>query len=143
MSEVKLSSDEIRYIALFESLTGAGARDCVVDDDNSRIIFVVNEGEMGLAIGKNGANIKKVKDTISKSVEVVEYSENPRRFIKNALSPAKVNEIEIEDNENKKVAKLDVNEDKKGLVIGKNGKNIEKAKSLASRHFDIQDIIIE
>ncbi|PTD93427.1 NusA-like transcription termination signal-binding factor [archaeon SCG-AAA382B04] len=143
MSEVKLSSDEIRYIALFESLTGAGARDCIVDEDNNRIIFVVNEGEMGLAIGKNGTNIKKVKNTLSKSVEVVEFSENPEKFIKNSLSPAEVKEVEIEDNGEEKVAKLGVKEDKKGLVIGKKGKNIEKAKSLANRHYNIGDIVIE
>lgn len=143
MSEVKLSSDEIRYIALFESLTGAGARDCLVDKDNDRVIFVVNEGEMGLAIGKNGSNIRKVKDTISKGVEVVEYSEMPEKFIKNSLSPAEVNEVEIKENEKEKIAELDVKEDKKGLVIGKNGKNIEKAKSLAKRHYNVQDIVIK
>ncbi len=143
MSEVKLSSDEIRYIALFESLTGAGARDCLVDKENERVIFVVNEGEMGLAIGKNGSNIKKVKDTISKGVEVVEYSENPKKFLKNALSPAEVNEINVKEKEDEKIAKLDVKEDKKGLVIGKNGKNIEKAKSLVNRHYNINDIKLE
>ena len=44
----------MRMIAQFENLTGAGARDCVVDDKFGRILFVINPGEMGLAIGKKG-----------------------------------------------------------------------------------------
>ena len=40
MSEFKLTTEGIRYIALFESLTGGVARDCIIDDDNDRIIFV-------------------------------------------------------------------------------------------------------
>ena len=39
MSEFKLTTEGIRYIALFESLTGGMARDCVVDGDNDRIIL--------------------------------------------------------------------------------------------------------
>jgi len=145
MSEVKLSSDEIRYIALFESLTGASARDCVIDEENDRIIFVVNEGDMGLAIGKEGSNIKKVKEAIGHRIEVVEYSDSLEQFVKNTLSPAEVNGVDVsgQDENEKKVIKIEVNESKKGLVIGKNGRNIEKAKMLGDRHHNIGDIKIE
>ena len=59
MVEVKLTEDCMRLISQFESLTGAGSRDCVVDDRNGRLIFVINPGDMGLAIGKKGASIRK------------------------------------------------------------------------------------
>jgi N utilization substance protein A len=52
MVEVKLTEDCMGLISQFERLTGAGSRDCIIDDRNNRIIFVVNPGEMGLAIGK-------------------------------------------------------------------------------------------
>ena len=39
MPEIKLTDREMRYIALFESLTNTTVMDCVVDDDKNRIIF--------------------------------------------------------------------------------------------------------
>ena len=53
---IKFTSVEMRYIALFQSITGATVNDCIVDDDLNRIIFVVKEGSIGMAIGKKGKN---------------------------------------------------------------------------------------
>ena len=46
----------MRLISLFQNVTKATARDCLDDEKENRIIFVVNEGKMGLAIGKGGSN---------------------------------------------------------------------------------------
>ena len=54
---IKFTSREMRYIALFQSITGATVKDCIVDNDLNRIIFVVKEGNIGMAIGKKGKNI--------------------------------------------------------------------------------------
>ena len=43
MSEVKLSMDGIRYIALFEKITGAEARDCYEDTENNRLLVRCQE----------------------------------------------------------------------------------------------------
>jgi len=42
----------MRYIALFESISGASVKDCIVDEVEQRAIFVVNPGQVGVAIGK-------------------------------------------------------------------------------------------
>ena len=47
---IKLTTDQMRLISLFQNVTGASARDCVEDEKQNRVIFVVNEGKMGLAI---------------------------------------------------------------------------------------------
>jgi Transcription elongation factor len=82
MVEVKLTEDCMRLISQFESLTGAGSRDCVVDDRNERLIFVVNPGDMGLAIGKKGASIKKASEVMGKKIEVVGIQQQPRAVFK-------------------------------------------------------------
>lgn len=135
---VKLGADELRYMALFESLTGASVRDCLVK--NNRITFVVKKGEIGLAIGKGGNKIKRAKQVMGKEVEVVEYSEDPEEFVKNVLSPARVKEVKIIERGGNKVAAVRVEEIDRGIAVGKNGRNIHRARALVQRHHGIQDI---
>ena len=80
---IKFNSNEIRYIALFESMTGAMVKDCIIDDENSKVIFVVKNGDMGLAIGKGGSTVSKVQKAVDKGVEVIELSDDSIQFIKN------------------------------------------------------------
>jgi len=83
MSEVKLSMDGIRYIALFEKITGAGARDCYEDTENNRLLFVVKNGDMGgLAIGKGGEHINNVKKLLVSPLRSSNISDDPVIFIK-------------------------------------------------------------
>jgi N utilization substance protein A len=132
------------YISLFESITGATVKDCIIENGDNHIIFIVKQGEVGLAIGKNGSNIKRLKKYVSKPIDIVEYSDNPSQFIKNTLAPARVRSIEIlEKSDGKKMAKVDVTPEDRGIAIGKNGKNIAKARILAKRHFGIDDVKIK
>jgi N utilization substance protein A len=143
MVEVKLTEDCMRLISQFESLTGAGSRDCVVDDRNARLIFVINPGDMGLAIGKKGASIKKASEVMGKKIEVVEYNSNVEQFLKNCFLPAQVTSILFEDGEDdQKTATVEVRDEDRGIAIGKEGKNIFKAKKLALRQHNIADVQI-
>ncbi|MGP8012021.1 MAG: NusA-like transcription termination signal-binding factor [Halobacteriota archaeon] len=143
MTEVKLTTEGIRYIALSESLTQAIARDCYVDDENDRVIFVVKKGDMGLAIGKNGNNINRVKRSVGKHVEIVEYSDEVDEFVANALQPVFVKKVQVVVKENRKLAYVEVMSKDRGIAIGKNGRNIQKAKLLAQRHHGLADVIIQ
>ncbi|MGQ9460172.1 MAG: NusA-like transcription termination signal-binding factor [Candidatus Bathyarchaeaceae archaeon] len=142
-SGIKFTSHEMRYIALFESITGATVKDCIVDDDTGRIIFVVKEGNIGMAIGRKGKNIHLLEKMTGKKHEVIEHSENPAQFIKNALKPARVNEIRITERpDGKTIAVVSVNPKDKGVAIGKNGRNAERIRFLAKRYFQIQNVSI-
>jgi len=90
---IKISTDEIKYIGLFESMTGATVKDCIFEDNKNKIVYVVKEGDMGLAIGKNGANAQRVKETLNKPIDIIEYSDDPVKFIKNIIWPVKVKSI--------------------------------------------------
>src|ERR671918_1382117 len=95
MTEIKLTSDEMRLISLFQSITSATARDCIVDNKMDRVIFVVNKGQMGLAIGKGGTTIKQLQNVVTKKVELVEHSEEAPEFISNILNAEMIQEIQI------------------------------------------------
>lgn len=141
MSEIKLGLDELRYISLFESMAKASVKDCLIDGD--RVTMVVKTGDMGLAIGKNGDTVKKAERLIGRHVEIVEYSDNVNEFIKNVLSPVTPKRIAVSKRSDKRIAYVEVPTKDKGLVIGRNGNNIEKVKMLLHRHHDINDVVIQ
>jgi len=140
--KIRLTSEEMRYIALFESITGATSKDCVIDDKNGRIIFVAKEGEMGLAIGKAGKNINMLRNMTGRQIEVVENAETPEQLIKNSLSPARIKEIRITEKPEKKIVVVEVEPRDKAIAIGKNGRTIDKTRMLAKRYFQIDHVVI-
>lgn len=137
---IKFTSEEMRFITFFEGMTGARIHDCVINDDSTMVTFVVKKGDVGLAIGKGGSKIRKAKQLIGKSIEVVEYSDDPVEFIKNTFSPAKINEINIIEQEGKRIAVVTVEIQDKGIAVGRKGRKIQNAKKLAQRHYDIHNI---
>lgn len=141
MGEIRLTTESIQYIALFENMTKAKILDCILEEE--RLVYVVKHGDMGLAIGKNGENINRVKKALDKLIELIEYSDDPIIFLKNAFGPVSLNSVNIIIKNDKRLAYAEVPNKEKGLAIGRNGKNIEKVKMLARRHHNIEDVILQ
>ena len=140
---VVLNEETIALIAQFERLTGAGSRDVIDDGEDERLIFIINPGDMGFAIGKKGVNIKKASESFGKKIEAVEYSEDPAQFIRNCFHPALVKEVQFSDYHGEQIAHVVIRDEDRGRAIGKSGKNLNRSKMLALREHDIQNIIIE
>ncbi|MCD6458440.1 MAG: NusA-like transcription termination signal-binding factor [Thermoprotei archaeon] len=141
---IKLTDVEMKYIYLLESLTGVTSLDCVIDEEYNRIIFLVKKGQVGIAVGRNGINIRRLQKILGKNVEIVEYAETMEDLIKNSLFPARVISVRLKkDANNRKIAVVSVPAQEKGLAIGKDGKNIKRARLLAKRYFDIDWVTLE
>jgi N utilization substance protein A len=136
---VTLTDEARRHIALFEDVTGAAAVDCVVHEDHEQILFVVATGEMGQAIGPDGRRVERLEDRLGTTVELIEDAPSVEGFVANALAPAAVYNVTISENDDR-VAYAEVDRADHGAAIGENGRNIEAAKLLADRHFDVDDI---
>jgi len=141
-ARIKLTGDEMKCIALFESITGATAKDCLIDEKGERIIFLAKQGEMGLAIGRAGKNIQTLRKMTGRQVEVVEQADTPEQLIRNALAPAKVREIRITEKPERKIVVVEVEPRDKALAIGKNGRTIDKTRMLARRYFQVDHVIV-
>ncbi len=138
-----MTEKEIKYISLFQDVTGASVRDCIIDDDNNRIIFLVRPGEVGLAIGRGGINIKRLRKLLEKDIEVVEYAEKLEDLVTNALMPARVKSVKLVKTANgRKVVYVTVDPKDKGIAIGKGGRNVSKAKLILKRYFDVDSVVI-
>lgn len=136
---IRLSDEARQLIALFEDVTDVAARDCIVDDEFDRVVFLVPAGEMGKAIGPGGRRVKRLERQVGRSVELIEDADTPADFVANALAPAAVYNVTISENDTT-VAYAEVDREDTGVAIGADGRNIRLARELARRHFDIDDV---
>jgi N utilization substance protein A len=140
---VTLSDTARQYIALFEDVTGATARDCLVRDEDEggdeRVTFLVAAGEMGQAIGPGGRRVQQVEEKLGREVTLVEDADTAEAFVANALAPAVVNHVTVSE-QNDRVAYVEVDAEDRGVAIGGDGRNIRVARELARRHWDLDDV---
>ena len=133
----------MKMMSIFSNVTKISARDCIIDKKLGRIIFVVGKGNVGSAIGRSGVNVKKLKSMLARDIEIIEDDEKPENFIKNSLVPASVVKVVVVRRKDKPdLAFVTIKQGQRGLAIGKEGRNIERARLLAKRHFDIENVII-
>jgi len=93
---------------------------------------------VGTFVGGRGTRVQTVMNEIGdqEKIDIVTYDKDPTAFIINALSPANVNKVEI-DEEHKR-AKVLVNEDQQSIAIGRAGQNVRLASKLTGYELDIE-----
>ena len=134
-----MGKTEIHYINALEDLAGVSARDCLAKEDE--IIFLVNGKQMGLAIGKNGQTIAKVRERIGKSIELFEYAESAVDFVRKAFYKVPIKETAFSERQGRKVliASFEAEHKKKALQsLGK----LRKIKEILKRNYGVADLII-
>ncbi len=140
MAEVTFDEKTIRYVALFQDLTRTTVVDCV--DAEDRLIFVVKEGDIGKAIGKKGENVAKLKRLMNKDIHIVEYADDPEKFVANVFRNYDVKGVQIEQRGDVTHATVTVDTSKKGRAIGKEGRNLRVSRDLIARHHSIQSVSV-
>jgi N utilization substance protein A len=140
MAEIILSNETVQFINLASKYSGASIRDCVVEDD--RVIFIVEKGQLGVAIGSKAKNLERLRMLFKKSVKFVEFDEDKTRFVQNLCKPYDVKKVSFEGNEDASVARIEVNPRDKSKLIGKGGRNINMIRKMAQRHHRIKDVQI-
>ena len=96
-----------------------------------------NLDPVGACVGPKGSRVRMVVEELcNERVDVIQWSENPAAYVGNALSPAKVNSVTI-DEENH-YATVVVSDDQLSLAIGKEGQNARLAARLTGWHIDIK-----
>jgi N utilization substance protein A len=92
----------------------------------------------GACIGPVGARVRNVMSELAgEKIDIIDYSEDPARFVGNALSPAKVVSVRVVD-ERAKTARVVVPDFQLSLAIGKEGQNARLAARLTGWRIDIR-----
>ncbi len=93
---------------------------------------------VGTFVGGHGTRVQAVMNEIGdqEKIDIITFDENSQQFIRNALSPAEVASVELD--ENAKRAKVYVNEDQQSIAIGRGGQNVRLASRLTGYELDIE-----
>jgi transcription termination/antitermination protein NusA len=91
---------------------------------------------VGALVGQRGVRVSTIMSELGgEKIDIIEWSETPNEFIAEALSPAKI--IEINTNPETKIAQVKVNPDQQSLAIGKGGQNVRLAAKLTGWKIDV------
>ena len=126
---IKLATQNIRDIAVFESMTRVHAKDCIRSD--SCVYFMIEPGKSGLAIGKNGMIAKSVGRVLGKPVKIFEFAPDLETMLKNMIPSVKGIEL------NEDSVTISIPQTDRSVVIGRSGQNIKAMKEFLKRHFKI------
>lgn len=93
---------------------------------------------VGTFVGGHGTRVQAVMNEIGdqEKIDIITYDGTPEQFIRNALSPAEVAKVEVD--EATKTAKVFVNEDQQSIAIGRGGQNVRLASRLTGYELDIE-----
>ncbi|XKT75264.1 MAG: transcription termination factor NusA [Patescibacteria group bacterium UBA2103] len=94
---------------------------------------------VGSLVGQRGVRVSTVTSELGgERIDIIEWSEDEEMFVKDALSPAEVVSVELDEAEHK--ATVTVNEDQQSLAIGRGGQNVRLAAKLTGWSIDIASI---
>lgn len=127
VTEVKDGTVEIKSIS-----REAGSRTKMAVYSNNQDVDPV-----GACVGLNGARVNAIVNELrGEKIDIINWSENPAALIENALSPAKVILVDVDENE--KSARVIVPDYQLSLAIGKEGQNARLAARLTGYKIDIK-----
>jgi len=96
-----------------------------------------NVDPVGACVGARGSRVRQVVNELKgEKVDIVEWEEDPKRFIAEALSPARVQEVKLDEEEG--TAIVVVPDHQLSLAIGKEGQNARLAARLSGYRIDIR-----
>ncbi|HEY9481318.1 MAG TPA: transcription termination factor NusA [Candidatus Paceibacterota bacterium] len=108
----------------------------------SKIAVVSHDSHIdpvGSLVGQRGVRVNTVTSELGgEKVDIIEWSEDPKKFIEEALSPAKISSITLD--ETAKTATVEVAEAEQSLAIGKGGQNVRLAAKLTGWKIDIRPL---
>ena len=136
VTKIKYNISTMKFISIFESMTGAGLKDCFIQ--NEKIIFMVKQGDIGKALGKRGINIKKLEKLLNKKIKIIEFSTDVLKFVKNVVHPLQAKEIHEKEGI---IVIVPPDTQTRGYLIGRGAINLRNTESIVKRYYpDIQEI---
>ena len=128
-----LDNELIQKINLIENITNAKIKEFIEKED--KIIIIVNKNDLNKALGIKGKNIKTIENLMHRRLKIIEFDNNPLKFVKNFIYPIKPLNITLNNN----IIEIKVEDRKsKGLLIGRESKNLKELNNLVAKYYKLE-----
>lgn len=136
-TKIVYDEDTLKKMTLFESITRSKLKDFFDDEVQGRLVFIVQPGNLWRALGKGSVNVKKLEKAFGRKIKIVEFNDDLITFIKNMAHPLKIHDVSEEDGI---VTIKHEDMQTKGLLIGKNARNLRNMETNIRRYFEVKEI---
>jgi len=133
--KIVFDTEILKVMGLFENMTHAKLKDCFFDRE--KLVFLVDQGELGKALGKNKAHVVQLEKSLNKKVKIVEFNAERTEFIKNYLIPLRIVSM-AEEGDVVTITGPDTKT--KGLIIGIKAQNLRNLERIVSKYFPVKEI---
>ncbi len=136
-AEVPELAQEVVEIKSIAREAGSRSKIAVISHDD-------HVDPVGALVGQRGVRVSTISSELGgEKIDIIEWSEDPVKFIEEALSPANILDIEIVEENEVRIAKVLVAPDQQSLAIGKGGQNVRLAAKLTGWKIDIASAEVE
>jgi N utilization substance protein A len=133
--KIKYDMELMKLMALFSGVTDAKLKDCFSEGET--LYFIVDEHELGRALGKGGQKVRMLQAKLNRKIKIVEFNPDPKEFVKNLVYPTRIKAIEERDGKIKIEAEDSTG---RGYLIGRAAQNLRATESIVKRYFKIEEI---
>lgn len=135
---MKLDTKLLGYIKIFENYTKTNVKDCFYNENE--LIFLVNKGQIGKAVGKKGENVKKLVNKLKQRVRVIAFDDDIKIFIRNLLYPLKDFDVELREND---LVLMPKDNTIKGKIYGRSRSNFKWLNEVLNRYFNDVKLVMD
>jgi len=134
-----IDMQSMRYINLFEKISNVSTTKCFVY--NNVIIFAVPKYLIAKAIGKDGENVRKISEILSRKIKVIQAVDERKdifKFVSDIVEPVTFNKIEVKDN----CVSISAGKQSKAALIGRNRTREQELEDILKKFFDVDRVRI-
>ena len=130
-------------MSLFGQVTHVKLKDCF-EDQHKLLTFVVEDHDLGRAIGKHAMHVKKLEYLLKRIVRILGFNSDVYRFLEQVISPLRVQAVREDPElrtEEGPVFIIEGGDIKtKSLLIGRNAQNLRNTEAIIRRYFPLKEL---
>ena len=128
--KITFDANSMKLMSMFESITLARVKDCF--ENKGQLVFVVEEGDIGKALGKKASNVKRIEDMLKKRIRIIEFSSEITKFVRNVIMPNKAEDITYTDGT---ITITPTDPKSRGFLIGRAAEILRNNEEIVKRYY--------